>query len=165
MTIDQGAGLTFVKIRTSRYTLIQPFVIAGLYLTFAFTTVSGGDQVGLAPFWLAGAGVLVAVSLWTLTWGVDLTPQSADLRGFRRRSIPWQEVQAVIRDEQLGSRTVRLVPEHGKPVRLRAPTSTWGLGRAAYERDFDRIGQWWLAHRGESWRPIRPEAPRTPAQE
>lgn len=165
MAIDRNAGLTVVRIRTPRSTLILPFLIAGLFLTSATPTWTGGDQIGLAPFWLAGAGVMVATSLWTLTWGIDLTPESADLRGVRRRSIPWQEVQAVISHEQLGSRTVQLIPEHGRPVQLRAPTSTLGMGRAAYERDFHRIGQWWLAHRGESWRPIRPEAPQLPVQE
>jgi hypothetical protein len=74
-------------------------------------------------------------------------------------------VQAVVRYEQVGSWMVRLIPESGKPVTLRAPTSLWGFGGAAHERDFHRIGQYWLAHRGESWRPVRPEAPRLLVQE
>ena len=41
----------------------------------------------------------------------------------------------------------------------RYPTSSWRKGDAPYERDFQRLDQWWLAHRGESWRPVRPEAP------
>jgi hypothetical protein len=110
--------------------------------------------------WVGGAGVIVAEALWALTWGVDLTPESVNLRGVRRRSIPWQEVQAVLRYEQVGQARVQLIPEEGKPITLRAPTRLWGMGGAGYERDFHRIGQWWLAHRGESWRPVRPEAPR-----
>jgi hypothetical protein len=70
----------------------------------------------------------------------------------------------VVHCEQIGQSTVRLILENGKPVLLRAPRRVWGLGGAAYERDFQRIGQWWLAHRGQSWRPARPEAPRPPVQ-
>jgi hypothetical protein len=33
-----------------------------------------------------------------------------------------------------------------------------------YEREYHRIGQWWLAHRGESWRPVPDETPRLPVQ-
>jgi hypothetical protein len=153
-----------VKIRTSRYDLILPLVVAGPFCLLAVSDLAGGDQLDFGPVWLAGAAVIVAESLWALTWGVDLTPESANLRGFRRRSIPWQEVQAVLRYERIGSRMVRLIPDNGKPVTLRAPTSLWGLGGAAYERDFHRIGQWWLEHRGESWRPLRPEAPLPPVQ-
>lgn len=164
MSIEQRAGQAdaVVRIRSPRYALIQPFVMAGLFLVIAGSNWTRGDQMGNSPFWLALAGVIVAQSLWGLTWGVDLTPESAVLRGVRRRSIPWREVQAVVPYEHTGSRLVRLIPQNGKPVTLRAPTSWWRLGGAAYERDFHRIDQWWLAHRGESWRPVRPEAPRSP---
>ena len=33
-----------------------------------------------------------------------------------------------------------------------------------YERDFDRISQWWLTHRGESWHPVREEEPGPPVE-
>lgn len=68
----------------------------------------------------------------------------------------------MVRYDQTGSSLVRLILENGKKVTLRAPTRIWGLGCAAYDRDFHRIGQWWLTHRGESWRPLLPEAPRNP---
>jgi ABC-type multidrug transport system ATPase subunit len=32
------------------------------------------------------------------------------------------------------------------------------------ERDFQIIDAWWRANRGESWRPVRKEEPRPPAQ-
>ena len=63
-----------------------------------------------------------------------------------------------------GSARVSLILESGERVTLRAPTTWWGLGDAQYDRDFHRIGQWWLAHRGQSWRPVRPEAPWPPVQ-
>jgi hypothetical protein len=164
MTIEQGAGPSgaVVKIRIARYTLILALVPAGFVSMVAVAGLASGE--GLAYSLLAAAGVVVAQSLWSLTWGVDLTPESVILRGFRRRSIPWQQVQAIIRYEMLGQRTVRLILENGRPVTLRAPKSDLGLGRGAFERDFERLGQWWLAHRGESWRPLRPEAPRLPEQ-
>jgi hypothetical protein len=168
MTIEQGVGQAVVKIRPSRYTLIQPVVLLTLLTpeTFFNNTAFADDPLdqaltlGLKCMWV----LLVALTLWGMTWGVDLTPESANVRGIRRRSIPWREVQAVMRYEQLGSTTVRLILENGKPVTLRAPARLWGLGGAAYDRDFHQIGQWWLAHRGESWRPLRPEAPRPPLQ-
>ena len=55
---------------------------------------------------------------------------------------------------------VRLILEHGKPVTLLAPRIAPGFGAAQFERDFHRIEQWWLSHRGESWRPLLPEAVR-----
>jgi hypothetical protein len=166
VTIDQGAEQTeaVLKIRRARSTLIQDLLPAGLFFLVAVDGLRSGQQVGLAYFILAGVGVVVAESLWELTLGVDLTPESVILRGVRRRSIPWHQVQAVIRDEMLGQRRVRLITQNGKPVTLRAPASFLGLGRAAYDRDFQRIDQWWLAHRGESWGPLRPEAPRMPGQ-
>jgi hypothetical protein len=165
MSIEQGAGPpdAVVRIRSPRYVLIQPVVMAGLFLVIAGSNWTRDDQIGNSPpFWLALAGVIVAQSLWELTWGVDLTPESAVLRGVRRRSIPWREVQAIVPYEHGGSRLVRLIPQNGKPVTLRAPRSWWRLGGAAYERDFHRIDQWWLAHRGGSWRPV-PSGSRSPA--
>jgi hypothetical protein len=168
MTIEQGVGQAVVKIRPSRYTLIQPVVLLTLLSpgvlfnnpTFVDDPLGQALTLGLRCTWV----LFIALILWGLTWGVDLTSESANVRGFRRRSIPWREVQAVLRYEQLGSTTVRFILENGKPITLRAPARLWGLGGAAYERDFHQIGQWWLAHRGESWRPLRPEAPRPPFQ-
>jgi hypothetical protein len=99
---------------------------------------------------LAGCCFYVAVALSTRTFGVDLTRESAIVRGVRRRSVPWQEVQAVVRYPPSGAKVVRLILESGESVMLRAPTSSWGLGGAEYERNVHRIEQWWLAHRGES---------------
>jgi len=52
---------------------------------------------------------------------------------------------------------VRLILENGKHVTLQAPTAVRGLGGAQFERDFQRIGQWWVAHRGASWCPKSPQ--------
>jgi hypothetical protein len=129
MTIEHGAGQarTVVKIRTSRYALIQPFVMSGVFLVLA--AYDGiGFELGPAR---VGLVVVGATRLWTLTFGVDLTPETVNLRGLRRRSISWQQVQAVIRYEHFGQRTVQLILENGKTVRLRAPISVWGMGGPA----------------------------------
>lgn len=106
--------------------------------------------------------VFIAEGFWIRTFGVVLTAEYASIRGLRRRRVPWSEVQAVVRHRQLGSWLVQIIPEHGDRITLRAPSSFWGMGSADYEREYDRIGQWWLAHRGESWRPVRAEAPPVP---
>jgi hypothetical protein len=46
--------------------------------------------------------VIVAEALGIQTFGVDLTRESADIRGIRRRSIPWLQAQGVLRHEQFG---------------------------------------------------------------
>jgi hypothetical protein len=107
-------------------------------------------------FLLVVGSALVVEALWLRTCGVDLLPEHALVRGFRRRVVPWRNVQAVVRQPQAGGWLVQLVLDSGKPVTLRAPMISWGFGRrrqeAAYERDYHRIDQWWLAHRGPSWR-------------
>jgi hypothetical protein len=59
---------------------------------------------------------------------------------------------------------VRLILEDGMQVTLRAPRTQLGFGAAQFERDFQRIDQRWLAHRGESWRPEGAETPPPPVQ-
>jgi len=112
----------------------------------------------LAWFLLVSGSVLVLEALWLRTCGVDLLPGHALVRGLRRRVVPWQHVQAVVRRPQAGGWLVQLVLESGKPVMLRAPMISWGFGGkrrvVAYEQDYHRIEQWWLAHRGASWRKV-----------
>lgn len=159
-----------VKIRTPRRDWIGFLVAGGIWLVNGGISLALDTVLTLGRPWngtlgLAIGCLLVAEALWIRTLGVDLTQESANVRGIRRRSVPWQEVQAVVHRRWAGTWCVRLIVESGKPVTLRAPTTWLGIGAAEYERDFDRIGQWWLAHRGESWRPLRPEAPRPPVQE
>jgi len=64
----------------------------------------------------------------------------------------------MVRRPQAGGWLVQLMLESGKPVTLRAPMVSWGFGGkrgvAAYEQDYHRIEQWWLAHRGPSWHEV-----------
>jgi len=158
MTVGQGAVEANVKIRTGRHDWIWLFGFGGFLLAFAAFGRMTAEPASVMP--LVVGGVFVAEALCIRTFGVDLTPESANVRGLRRRRIPWSQVQAVLHHQQLGTRRVRLVLESGERVTLRAPTTWWGLGVAEYGADFNRIGHWWLDHRGEFWRPLRHEAPR-----
>jgi hypothetical protein len=120
------------------------------------------------PTPLVLGGVFVGEALWIRTFGIDLTPESANVRGIRRRSVPWGRVQAVLGYRKRGTDRVALVLDSGERVVPRVPSTSFGSGAAAaakYEEDFHRLGQWWLAHRGSSWRPVRPEAPGAPIPE
>ena len=162
MTMGQGAAEADVRIRAGRLTWM-PVLLAGVV---ALLNVAVHVTRGQSWAFLMFVGcLLVAEGLWIRSFGVVLTSEFVKVRGIVRRSIPWRDVQAVIRFDQLGVRRVLLILESGEPVNLRAPVGMWGFGRAAYERDFQRIGQWWFAHRGESWLPVRPEAPRLPVHD
>jgi hypothetical protein len=157
MTVEHGTAEAAVKIRSPRSWWMWMLLFGGFWFVFATAQVLFGSPV-LAVAWLVAGCLWVAGGLWIRTLGVDLTPESAIVRGFRRRSVSWQEVQAVVRVS--GGWRVHLILESGEAVTLLAPRLTaWGSGGAEFEGDFHRIGQWWLAHRGESWRPVRPEAP------
>ena len=161
MTIERRVAEADVRMRVWRLPWMMLLLGGGIALLNAAVRFTQGQPRAFLIF--AGC-LIVAEGLWIRSFGVVLTPEFVKVRGIFRRSIRWRDVQAVVRFDQLGERRVGLILESGEPVNLRAPVSTWGFGRAAYERDFQRIGQWWLAHRGESWRPVRPEAPRPPGQ-
>lgn len=100
---EQDGADALVKIRMPRSYWIWALVFAVFWCAFA------ADQYLLPPgrvapgwSWLAGAQLavgclLVGQALWIRALGVDLTPESANVRSFRRRNIPWQDVQAVVR--------------------------------------------------------------------
>jgi hypothetical protein len=152
-----------VSIRAPRISWVWLLVYAPFELAFAVSYWLM-DSFFFALTWLVLACISVTLAMWLRTMGVDLTPESAVVRGFRRRSVPWPQVQAVLPHRRQGAWSVRLILESGKPITLRAPTSGLGFGQSQYERDLHRIGQWWLDHRGDSWRPVRPEAPALPLQ-
>jgi hypothetical protein len=157
MTLERGAVDAGVKIRVPRHVWIRELVMGVAVLVVGAAAMWRHGPLD-GPYWLTLGGIGVAAALWARTLGVDLTGESANLRGFRRRSVPWKEVQAVIRYGS-GSMCVRLILEGGKRVTLRAPRTDGIFGVALFDRDFQRIDQWWLAHRGESWRPANAETP------
>jgi hypothetical protein len=166
MSIENGVTEAVVRIRTPRRDWM-PMLVVGLVfvamralelMVLAGASPGGASTTGQNGLLFLG-GVFVLESLLIRSFGVDLTSEFANIRGLLRRHVRWDQVQAVLCFRQWGADRVCLVLEDGQRVNLRAPTTAWGFGAARYEHDFHRIGQWWVAHRGPSWLPVRPEAP------
>jgi len=163
VTIEQDAAEAGVKIGPVLLSWKQNLVgtLCGLLFT-AWLLVEGKPWSSLLYLALTCGGVVLQLVLRTL--GVDLTPEAAVIHGRRRRRVPWLQVQSVVSHvSSNGTSAVRLILENGEPLTLPFPKALWRKGDARYERDLERIDQWWLAHRGESWRPVRQEEePRPP---
>lgn len=100
-------------------------------------------------------GVLLPLLLITSrSFGITLTPSAAVVHDFRRRSIPWSDVQAVQIEVLLGSRTVVICEAGGRATRLRAPTTGFLGWDRGFEEKSHTIGGWWLDHRGPDWTPV-----------
>jgi len=165
---DQDAVATRIRSPLLALVMLGAGVMQLALAALFFALLRRESLPGFLPwlFLVIGSAVVVE-ALWLWKSGVDLLPEHALVRGFGRRVVPWREVQAAVRRPQAGGWLVQFVLESGKPVTLRAPMISWGFGGqrgvAAYERDYRRIGQWWLAHRGPSWREVsdgpRPERP------
>jgi hypothetical protein len=174
MSVDHRVAEATVRIRTPRMGWMVIFV--GGMVILAMRALEWVVLAGPPPGGSAGggdsglivmSGVFVVESLLIRSFGIDLTPESANVRGLRRRRVPWNRIQAVLCYRQMGADRVALVLEDGERVVLRMPATYLGSGAATaakYQDDFHRLGQWWLAHRGPSWRPVRPEAPGPPTQ-
>ncbi|HEY8717767.1 hypothetical protein [Pengzhenrongella sp.] len=147
------------KIRTPGSILLPLLGASAISLTNAALLQANrpGWPFAWVPWFLLGVGCLLLLEvLWLRTLGIDLTPELAVIRGFRRRDVPWRDVQAVFGRER---RDVQLILESGEAVTLPAPRNPMGRhGEATYDRDYHRIGQWWLAHRGADWTPAAPRA-------
>jgi hypothetical protein len=160
MTVEQGGVEADVKIRVPRTWVVHTqFVVGGVWLVLAAAYgLRGLPWVSLLG--TVGGCLYVWLGLAMRIFGVDLTHDFAVVRGLRKRKVPWAEVQAVVSDDgKYGTSVVRLILDSGELVRLPFPTSYWRKGNAECERDFHRIDQWWITHRGGSWRPVLPEVP------
>lgn len=159
MTIEQDAAKAHVKIRVPRTWIGYTYLVTGgcWLVVAAASGPMGRPWVALFGLVLGCVNLGLGLAMWI--FGVDLTPDFAIVRGFRQRRVPWREVQAVISDNgKYGTSVVRLILDSGECVRLPFPKNMWRQGNAQCERDFHRIDQWWITHRGPSWRPVFPEA-------
>jgi hypothetical protein len=170
VTVEQGAAEAGVRIgpvpvhRSWKWRLLG--ALCGLSLA-APAFAHGKPWVALLWLVIGCANVVSppVLAFWVRSLGVDLTPEAAVIRGRHRRRIPWLQVQSVVSHvNSNGTSAVQLILENGEPMTLPFPKALWQRGDALYERDLERIDQWWLAHRGESWRPVRKEEPRPPVQ-
>jgi hypothetical protein len=88
MTLERGAVEAGVKIRVPGHVWI-PQLLMGVLFLVAGAGYAWRDQPWFAVLWLTGGGVSVAAALWAArSLGVDLTRESANLHGIRRRSVP-----------------------------------------------------------------------------
>ncbi|MEW1776216.1 hypothetical protein [Streptomyces sp. NPDC086777] len=102
-------------------------------------------------------GVLLPLALIaSRRFGVTLTPTAAVVHNFRRRTVPWANVQAIQISSLLGSRTVVIYEAGGRQTRLRAPMTGFLSWDRDFEEKFHTVGRWWLQHRGPDWVPVPP---------
>ena len=104
-------------------------------------------------FW---AAVLVLSLITPRPIGITLTSSAAVVHRFRRRTIPWADVQAICVEPQFGVQTVVIYEAGGRCTRLRAPITGWLNWDRGFEEKFHTIGRWWLDHRGPDWVPVPP---------
>jgi hypothetical protein len=122
-------------------------ILSGLSLA-AWFVAHGKPWMALPYLILICVGVGLQFALRTL--GVELTPEAAVIHGRRQRTVPWLQVQSVVGHvNSNGSSSVQLILEKGEPVTLPFPKTLWRKGDTGFQRDLERIDQWWLAHRGE----------------
>ncbi|MHB1489478.1 MAG: hypothetical protein ACYCTH_03135 [Cellulomonas sp.] len=163
MTVAHEGQPVVVKIRTPRRDVMRELLLGCFWLVLAgaswTTRVQPGPPSWSVWAWIAAGGAMLGLGLWLGTLGVDLSPESATVRGLRRQTIPWTDVQEVAFRRRLDAWLVQLITTKGKRVTLRATTMYRGQGALALERDYYRIGQWFRAHQDPSGRPADPEPP------
>ena len=153
MTTEYGVAEPDVTFRVPRRGWIRLLSGGAAFLVLAVVLLLRRGEPWYVAYWFALGAASVTGAWWRRRFAVDLTPESVNLRGLRWRSVRWTEVQAVARHRRRGEWVVRLTLDSGDLVTLRDPASWRGSGDAEHERTFRRIETWWLAHRGESWRP------------
>jgi len=92
MSVERGVTEATVRMRTPRVGWMMLLVAGALWSLGSLIPNPDGNW---DPFPLVLGAVFVGESLWMRTFGIDLTPESANVRGIRRRSVPWSQVQAV----------------------------------------------------------------------
>jgi hypothetical protein len=169
MNIKQGAAEAGVRIGPVPLHGSWKGCLVGVLGGLLLAAFAGHKPWG-ALFWLA-VGCFNAVYPFVMarrvrSFGVYMTDEAAVLRGRHRRDrrrVPWLQVQSVVSHlNSNGTSEVRLVLENGEQATLPFPKTTWRKHDARYEENFQSINQWWLAHGGASWRPVREEEPRAP---
>jgi hypothetical protein len=155
MNVDQGTAGADVKIRSSGVGWAGIGTFAAIWLVFVVLRLTT-DYHGTTSSLVFGF-LLIVELFWLQTFGAELSREYVMVRGVRSRRIPWQEVQAVLPDSQLGMGRVSLILDGGKRVMLPAPKTFLGIGGAAYARDLHLVEECWVANRGDSWRLVKPQ--------
>ncbi|MFF7473687.1 hypothetical protein [Streptomyces sp. NPDC008092] len=135
--------------------VLPGFVVVVPSQTLLWLDGESSDSV-IVPGLLIWGVLLPLVLITSRRFGVTLTPSAAIAHNFRRRTIPWSNVQAIQIESLLGSRTVVIYEAGGRRTRLRAPMSGFLSWDHSFEEKFHTIGRWWLDHRGPDWVPVPP---------
>ncbi|KPI02346.1 hypothetical protein OK074_5347 [Actinobacteria bacterium OK074] len=151
----QAELLRYRVTATQRVLSVLPLLFINILFALQFWTV-GPATAELPPLATFCAAMLVLGVLLPSYFGVNLTPSAAVVHNFRRRTIPWADIQGIQIESILGARTVVLYEANGRRTRLRAPTTGFLAWDPGFEEKFHVIGGWWLEHRGPNWTPVPP---------
>lgn len=146
-------GLT----RLQRVLPVMPFAVAVVGTNI--WEWMAGEPADMASIGMGLALPFVALIPFP-NFGVTLTPSAAVVHRWRRRTIPWSDIQAIRIDSSHGVRVVVIHEADGRRTRLRAPITgilNWDRG---FEEKSKVIGGWWLEHRGPDWTPVPPRRAR-----
>ncbi|MEU7382552.1 MULTISPECIES: hypothetical protein [unclassified Streptomyces] len=145
-----------VRYRLTRPQRLLPLLPSMIAVAFqvSFWLDVGGHVV--VPGLFAWGALLLLAVITSRFFGVTLTPSAAVVHNFRRRTIPWSNVQAIRIESFFGNRTVVIYEAGGRRTRLRAPITGFLNWDRGFEEKFHVIGRWWLEHRGPDWVPVPP---------
>jgi hypothetical protein len=142
-----------VKLRTLWCYRIVGFIPLAIFMVVYVVTLA---HVLATPKWLVYEWLFIAFFILTAhSWfGVNLTETELVVNSFRRRHIPWANIQAITQERFLGGRRVVVWTDQNERIPLRIPIVDFtGIGSANFERQYHVLGQWWLSHRGPWWAP------------
>ncbi|MEU6535675.1 hypothetical protein [Streptomyces sp. NPDC047000] len=151
-----------IRYRPTLLQLMLPVLPSTVFFTaVAISSLQDGGMFRPLRFAVVIWAVVLVLGLATSRpLGIALTPSAAVVRVFRRRTIPWADVQAICVESQFGSRIVVIYEASGRVTRLRAPITGWLKWDRRFEEKFHTIGGWWLDHRGPDWVPVPPPGAR-----
>ncbi|MFC4607597.1 hypothetical protein ACFO9E_07195 [Streptomyces maoxianensis] len=161
MANQSQADLSREHIRY-RLTLLQRVlpVLPGAVIFTAVQILLWAEGGPSDPVFFAGLLLWVAAPFVGLVCssrlGITLTTSAAVVHRFRRRVIPWSDVQAIRIESFMGSRTIVLNEANGRRTELLAPITGFLSRDRRFEEKFHTIGHWWLVHRGPDWNPVPP---------
>ncbi|MFJ2891856.1 hypothetical protein ACIO53_38030 [Streptomyces sp. NPDC087305] len=123
---------------------------AVLYLTPGTEFRPPGGLPAVTAFWIV---LLVLGALFPSRLGITLTRSAIVVHTFRRRTIPWSDIQTMKIETILGSRTVVLHEATGRRTELGVPTTGFLVRDSRFEEKFRTVEAWWTTHRGPDWTP------------
>lgn len=156
-------GVEVIRFTPARWEWLSSLL--GLFLLPTLTVgpdlLSGETATSPGLFVFGGALATSAVVFAPFTPGLlELHADHVVLRKWwwiRRTTIPWSDVEGiVVRANSWGGRDEVNFVSRGRVHRVNLPGSRTFSGRTAPDLDakLDRLGQWWIDHRGPAWHPM-----------